>query len=82
MKEYSEDQAIKYRKKYSKRKQWRYISLVPFFLLAAVTVIARLSPDGFLGIPFRIAEPVAYAALLTMVVLRIIAEDVLSTTAC
>lgn len=72
MTEYTVEQAEEYRKKYIKRKQRRNISSIPFFLFAAIALIARLNTGGFFGIPFSIAGPVAYATLLAVVVFRIV----------
>ncbi len=72
MKEYTEEQKEHYRQEFRKRKQRRYISLVPFFTFAALAILSRLSSGGFLGIPFSVAGPLAYATLLVMVVFRII----------
>jgi len=72
MKEYSKEQEEKYRQEYTKRRQRRNISTVPFFVFAFIAIVSRLSPGGFLGIPFSIAGPVAYATLLATVVYRIV----------
>jgi hypothetical protein len=72
MTEYTEEQAEKYRQEYINRKRRRLLSTVPFFFFTAVALVARLSPGGFLGIPFSIAGPVAYASLLATIVYRII----------
>ena len=62
----------KYRQEYAKRKRRRFISWIPFFILAAAAAIARLNPGGFLGIPFRVVGPLAYGTMLAMFVFRFI----------
>ena len=72
MTDHTEEQAEKYRQEYINRKRRRLLSTVPFFLFAAIAIIARLNTGDFFGIPFSIAGPVAYAALLAVIVFRIV----------
>jgi hypothetical protein len=60
------------RQEYAKKRRRRLVSTIPFFVMAAVALIARFNPGGFFGIPFRIAGPLAYAALLAVIVYRIV----------
>jgi hypothetical protein len=57
---------------FRRRKRLVYLSSIPFFVLAAVAVLARLTSGRFLGIPFSIAGPVAYATFFVTLVVHII----------
>src|SRR5512135_810094 len=56
------------------RKRKRLVSLtsIPFFVLAAVAVLSRMTSGRFLGIPFSIAGPVAYITFLATLVAHIL----------
>jgi hypothetical protein len=49
---------------YHRRKRLVLLSSTPFFILAAVAILARITSGRFLGIPFSIAGPVAYITFL------------------
>jgi hypothetical protein len=70
--EYPEEQIRKFRLEYVKRRKRRNLSLVPFFVFAAIALVSLFTSGGFLGIPFSVAGPVAYVTLLALIVFRII----------
>jgi hypothetical protein len=55
-----------------KRKKLVGLTSIPFFVLAAVAVLSRMTAGRFLGIPFSIAGPVAYITFLATLVVHIL----------
>ncbi|MDH4197614.1 MAG: hypothetical protein OEW05_09425 [Candidatus Aminicenantes bacterium] len=55
-----------------RRKRLVNLSSIPFFVLAAVAILSRMTAGRFLGIPFSIAGPVAYGAFLVTFVIHVI----------
>jgi hypothetical protein len=49
---------------FRRRKRMVNLTSIPFFILAAIALLARLTHGRFLAIPFSIAGPVAYAAFI------------------
>jgi uncharacterized membrane protein (DUF485 family) len=47
-----------------RRKRLVVLSSIPFFVLAAVAILSRLTAGRFLGIPFSVAGPAAFATFL------------------
>jgi uncharacterized membrane protein (DUF485 family) len=54
-----------------KRKRFVTLSSIPFFVLAAVALLSRITAGRFLGIPFSVAGPLAYMTFLATLVLHI-----------
>ena len=57
---------------FRRRKRLVNLSSIPFFVLAAVAVLSRMTSGRFLGIPFSIAGPLAYITFLATFVVHII----------
>jgi len=55
-----------------RRKKLVNLSSIPFFVLAAVAILSRLTAGRFLGIPFSIAGPLAFGTLLATFVVHVI----------
>jgi hypothetical protein len=53
---------------YRRRKRLVLFTSIPFFALAAVALLARITSGRFLGIPFSTAGPVAYVTFLATLV--------------
>lgn len=60
------------RNEYLRRRRRRNLSLIPFFVAAGLAWIARLSPNGVLGVPFSIVGPVAWIVVLAVILYRIL----------
>jgi len=57
---------------YRRRKRLINLTSIPFFVLAAVALLSRITSGRFLGIPFSVAGPLAYITFLVSFVLHII----------
>jgi hypothetical protein len=57
---------------YRKRKRLVELSSIPFFVLAAVAVLSRMTSGRFLGIPFATAGPLAYVTFLATFIFHIL----------
>jgi len=57
---------------YRKRKKLVSLSSVPFFVLAAVALLSRITSGRFLGIPFSIAGPVAFVTFLATFIAHVL----------
>lgn len=57
---------------YRKRKRLVELSSIPFFVLAAVAVLSRMTSGRFLGIPFTTAGPLAYVTFLATFIFHIL----------
>ncbi len=49
---------------FRRRKRLVNLTSIPFFVLAAVALLSRLTSGRFLWIPFSIAGPIAYGTFL------------------
>jgi len=56
---------------FRKRKRLLGLSSIPFFVLAAVAVLSRLTSGRFLGIRFSTAGPLAYVTFLATLIFHI-----------
>jgi hypothetical protein len=56
---------------FRRRKRQVVLSSIPFFVLAAVALLSRLTAGRFLGIPFSIAGPVAFVTFLVTFVAHV-----------
>jgi hypothetical protein len=56
------------------RRRRRQITLtsIPFFVVAAVALLARITAGRFLGIPFSVAGPIFYIVFLATLVFHIV----------
>ena len=66
-----EGQLQKYREIVRKRRRLAALSSIPFFIVAAVALLSRVTSGRFLGIPFSVAGPIFYGVLLATFVLHI-----------
>jgi uncharacterized membrane protein len=57
---------------FRRRKRMVNLTFIPFFVLAAIALLARLTHGRFLAIPFSIAGPVAYAAFIVTLAVHVI----------
>jgi hypothetical protein len=57
---------------YRRRKKLVNLTSIPFFVLAAVAVLSRITSGKFLGIRFSIAGPLAYFAFFITFVAHLI----------
>jgi hypothetical protein len=57
---------------YRRRRRLVNLTSIPFFVLAAVALLSRITSGRFLGIPFSVAGPVAYITFLVSFVVHII----------
>jgi hypothetical protein len=57
---------------FRRRKRLVGLSSLPFFVLAAVALLSRITSGRFLGIPFSIAGPLAYITFLVTFIAHII----------
>jgi len=55
-----------------RRKRMVNLTSIPFLVLAAIALLARLTHGRFLAIPFSIAGPVAYAAFIVTLAVHVI----------
>ena len=55
-----------------KRRRLVALSSIPFFVLAAVALLSRITSGRFLGIPFSVAGPVFYVVFLATLVFHIL----------
>jgi hypothetical protein len=55
-----------------RRKRLVYLTSIPFFALAAVALLARITSGRFLGVPFSIAGPLAYVTFLATFVAHVL----------
>jgi len=57
---------------FRRRKRLVGLSSLPFFVLAAVALLSRITSGRFLGIPFSISGPLAYITFLVTFIAHII----------
>ena len=57
---------------FRRRKRIVHLTSIPFFVLAAIALLARLTHGRFLAIPFSIAGPVAYAAFIVTLIVHVV----------
>jgi hypothetical protein len=57
---------------YRKRKKLVELSSIPFFVLAAVALLSKMTSGRFLGIPFATAGPLAYVTFLATFIFHIL----------
>jgi hypothetical protein len=69
---HSEGQIQKYREIVRRRRRRVVLSSIPFFVLAAVALLSRITSGRFLVIPFSVAGPVFYVAFLATLVFHIL----------
>jgi len=55
----------------SRRRRVIALTSIPFFVLAAVALLARITAGRFLGIPFSVAGPIFYIVFLATLVFHI-----------
>ena len=60
------------RSAFRKRRRLVGLSSIPFFVLAAVAVLSRMTSGRFLGIPFATAGPLAYVTFLATFIFHIL----------
>jgi len=66
-----ESQSHKYGEVVRRRRRLVTLSSIPFFVLAAVALLARVTAGRFLGIPFSVAGPIFYLVFLATLVFHI-----------
>ncbi len=67
-----EGQLQKYRDIVRKRRRLAALSSIPFFVVAAVALLSKVTSGRFLGISFSVAGPIFYGVLLATLVLHIL----------
>ena len=54
-----------------RRRRVTTLTSIPFFLFAAIALLARMTAGRFLGIPFSVAGPISYFVFLATLVFHI-----------
>jgi hypothetical protein len=66
-----EEQKRNFAEDVRRRKRSVNLTSIPFFVLAAVALLSRITAGRFLGIPFSVAGPIAYGTFLVTLVMHI-----------